>query len=344
MDVPETLLKAIKSFRCSLRNSFYCVEHDVDVDGVAAGIITAVALRRTGYEAEPCAVERAEVFAPYSGALVLTDIAVDNEAARAVDSALKKGVDVYAIDHHPWAPGYRERLNAVVNPHFCGVPKASSWNAGLLAYITFRDVVPDYDWLAAVSAYTDMCIAPWSERLVERFGYENVRAAGDALTAFIAVKGPSELDRILLNSTKSIRDVLRDDRFKKAKYVFESAVEKYVRSPSEHALVWDEGKKLMVIEAGEQYNGLRSVVSTRISVKPEFRDWVVAVMGRDQKSQDYKVSIRCQDWEKRVNVGELARKVAEKLGGAGGGHPAAAGMRIPGSKKEEFVKTLHSLL
>jgi len=339
-------MSSITTFRESLCDEIYSVEHDTDMDGFASGIITALALRRMGFDARPFAVERSETFVPDSGAVVLTDLAINNEVTCCVDSALQKGVRVYAIDHHPWTHGYDRKIQGAVNPHILpNVPQPSKWNTGFLAYLIFKDVVPDYDWLAAISVYTDMCVAPWSEHLIDRFGRDNVERAGDMLTAFIATNEDiSELDQILLDEIRNIQDVLKDQRFIEAERSFESAVEKYVEDPESHTVLWDEKKKLAVIETEEPYSQMKSVVSTRLSLKPEFRDWVIAVIGKDPDAEGYKISIRCQGWEKRTDIGKLAGELAEKLGGAGGGHPAAAGMRIPKDKKDAFVDLLHSSL
>ncbi|HID09057.1 TPA: hypothetical protein EYP13_02410, partial [Candidatus Micrarchaeota archaeon] len=237
-------------------------------------------------------------------------------------------------------------LHAVLNPHYIpNVPQPSRWNAGFLTYLTFRDVAADYDWLAAVSVYTDTCVAPWNQHLVNRFGYDVVRRAGDLLTAFIATTDDlSELDYVLLNEIHNIKDVISDERFIRAEREFESTVAKYVNDPKSHALLWDETRKVAVIETREAYLQINSVVSTRISLLPRFRDWIIVVIGKDPDSDGYKASIRCQNWEKRGHMGELARKICERIGGKGGGHPPAAGLRIPRGKKEALVEALQSLL
>ncbi len=337
---------AIGEFRSRLDDELYHVEHDTDVDGFASGIITTVALRRLGFEAYPYATERSKVFVPDSGALALTDIALNNEPTAVVDAALRRGVNVYAVDHHPWTEGYRERLHATINPHYIpGVPEPSRWNTGFLTYLTFRDVAPEYAWLAAVSVYTDHCVAPWSEPLVNRYGYDRVKRTGDILTAFIATTDDlGELDYLLLNEINGIEDVLCDDRLLRAEERFESAVRKYLENPRAYAVAWDENRRLAVLQTEEPYRGINSVVSTRLSLMDGYRDWVVAVIGHDREDGVYKVSLRCQDWEKRGDMGKLASEIAAVLGGAGGGHPPAAGMRIPEEKMEEFVELLQSRL
>jgi len=345
MDIPPPLLSAIRTFRASLDDELYHVEHDTDVDGFASGIITTAALQQLGYDAYPYAVERSKTFVPERGAVVFTDIALNGEPVGTVQTAAMEGVRVYAIDHHPWEKGVEQKLHAYVNPHLIpDVSEPSRWNAGLLAYLTFRDVVPHLAFLAAVSVYTDRCITDWNSAFVEQFGMDDVVRAGELLTAYIATnKDLSKLDYLLLNEICDLKDILERDEFVEAESKFESAVQKYVKNPREYAKIYDESKKIMVIETGEHFRGLNSVVSTRISEKGEYRDWIVVVYGLDEDGEHLKASFRCQDWERRIDMGKLAGKIAKKLGGVGGGHPPAAGMRIPAEKKEELLKVLPNL-
>ncbi len=335
----------MKTLVSSLSDKIYHVEHDIDMDGFASGIITTVALRRMGYEAYPYPMDRGKVFVPETGALFLTDLALHGHPADIVRGTSEEGKNAYAIDHHPWEEKITRYLRAYVNPHLAGVKDASLWNAGFLAYLTFRERAMDYDWLAAISVYTDRCIAPWSEFLIDRCGYENVKRAGDMLTAYIAVtEDLLELDYLLLNEIRSIRDVLEREEFRKAFDIFESAVSQYVDHYKDHALLMDREKRLLIVETEHPYRQINSVVSTRLSELPELRDWVVAVIGKDHEGT-MRGSLRCRNFEERgLHMGKLADSVASALGGRGGGHPVAAGMRFPAERREEFVKLLQSRL
>lgn len=48
--------------------------------------------------------------------------------------------------------------------------------------------------------------------------------------------------------------------------------------------------------------------------------------------------------ENGINLGKAMREAAENVGGAGGGHPVAAGATIPKEKEEEFLKLLDEIL
>ncbi|MDN5358255.1 MAG: single-stranded-DNA-specific exonuclease [Candidatus Diapherotrites archaeon] len=345
MEIPGNLKRAIRTFRDRLDDGLYHVEHDIDMDGFASGIITTVALRRMGFDAHPYATERDKCFVPEKGALVFTDIALDGEPVEIVQGASKSGRNVYAIDHHPWRKDVEKKLHAYVNPHFTDVPSPSQWNTGFLAYLTFRELVSDYDWLAAISIYTDHCIAPWNEFLIQRFGYDKVKRAGDLLSAYIAViEDLSELDYILLNDIHSLNDVLSRSEFIDAENKFEGTVKKYVEDPKEQAVIWDERRKIIVRVTEEKYRQINSIVSTRVSTLPEYRDWIVIVLGMDRNGT-LKGSFRCQEWEKRgIHLGELAKRIAVTLGGEGGGHPMAAGMRIPNGNLNSVLSVINEVI
>ncbi len=342
MDIPESLQAAIRRFRSSLDDELYHVEHDTDMDGFAAGIIATVALRRMGYEAYPYPKERSRAFVPEQGAIFFTDIALNGEPVDVVNAANTQKKNVYAIDHHPWEQGVEKKLKAFVNPHLLSnIPEPSQWNAGFLAFLTFREHVMDYDWLAAISVYTDSCIRPWNQFLIDRYGYERVKKAGDMMTAYIATSQDlRDLDWIILDSLGSIDDVLNYKPFIVAQRKFESAVQKYLENPKAYSHVWDEKRKVAILETKERYNQINSVVSTRLSFLPEFRDWIIVVLGQEEDGT-IKGSLRCQDWERRgVHLGKIASEIAESLGGRGGGHPMAAGMRIPAHRIERVVKKI----
>ncbi|NPA76952.1 MAG: DHH family phosphoesterase [Candidatus Diapherotrites archaeon] len=343
MGIPDSIQAAIRRFRNSLDDELYHVEHDTDMDGFASGIITTVALRRMDYEAYPYPVERSKTFVPERGAVVFTDIALHGEPTGTVRSAAEQGVNVYAIDHHPWEEKIEADLRGYLNPHLLpDIKNPSQWNTGFLAFLAFRDVAADYDWLAAISIYTDRCETRWSRYLIERYGRERVQRAGDMLTAYIAtIQDLRDLDWILLDEMNGIDDVLNYKPFIVAERKFENAVQKYLNDPERYALLWDQEQKLAVLETEETYHGINSVVSTRLSFIPKFRDWIIIVLGREEDGT-VKGSLRCQEWQKRgVHLGELASQIASQLGGQGGGHPVAAGMRIPPGKTEgEILRTL----
>ena len=67
----------------------------------------------------------------------------------------------------------------------------------------------------------------------------------------------------------------------------------------------------------------------------EFPEKVFIVGQREGDYVDY--SLRFQNYEKYgVHLGVVAKEAGERFGGRGGGHPPAAGLRIPAGKEKEF--------
>jgi len=68
---------------------------------------------------------------------------------------------------------------------------------------------------------------------------------------------------------------------------------------------------------------------------------LVGIAGETRKKM-IDMSLRTHD--ERINLNKLLRMIAPKLGGSGGGHPMAAGARIPKDNFEEFLKELNAHL
>jgi RecJ-like exonuclease len=45
-----------------------------------------------------------------------------------------------------------------------------------------------------------------------------------------------------------------------------------------------------------------------------------------------------------IDLNKILRHIAPKLGGSGGGHPSAAGARVPEEKFDEFIRELNGAL
>jgi RecJ-like exonuclease len=68
---------------------------------------------------------------------------------------------------------------------------------------------------------------------------------------------------------------------------------------------------------------------------------LVGIAGEQRRSY-IDMSLRACD--ERVNLNQLLRKLAPPLGGSGGGHPKAAGARIPENKFTQFLVELNKSL
>ncbi|MCQ2737261.1 MAG: DHH family phosphoesterase [archaeon] len=92
--------------------------------------------------------------------------------------------------------------------------------------------------------------------------------------------------------------------------------------------------------------GIRSnVVGTIAGMILSYGDWkkpIIAFTQVNDENDDYKISLRCSRLlaYSGIHFGFIIRKVAQELGGNGGGHDVACGAYIPHDKKDEFLKRM----
>ena len=120
--------------------------------------------------------------------------------------------------------------------------------------------------------------------------------------------------------------------------IYEEELGEWLRRGEEEAR---KGSIVYILVEGVKTRKLRSPLSTILSDR--FPDKVFIVGQRSNGYVEY--SLRCQNYEKRgVHLGEIAREAAKLFGGRGGGHPPAAGLKIPVEKEEEFRRWVREVL
>lgn len=96
--------------------------------------------------------------------------------------------------------------------------------------------------------------------------------------------------------------------------------------------------------------GIKSeVIGTITGMLLSYGDWRKPIIGFTDVSDEkegLKVSLRCSRLlaYDGIHFGKLIKKVAEKVGGSGGGHSVACGAYIPESNQDKFLKLLDSRL
>ena len=114
-----------------------------------------------------------------------------------------------------------------------------------------------------------------------------------------------------------------------------------------------ENEDMIVPMENLQYfegNGIKSeVIGTIAGMILSYGDWKKPIIGFTQISDEnsgIKVSLRCSRLlaYDGIHFGHIIRKVAEKVGGSGGGHSVACGAYIPSESKEEFLNIFNSSL
>ncbi len=338
--VPVALKKALENLQSHLAaEQTLFLEVDADADGIAAGHIIRTALERKGIEAKGEAILREWVH-PTDEPLLLADLALRGKAL----NVIKKQNVAYALDHHRWDPRAQNYLKAYVNTHLLNVENPARWNTGLLAYIMFKDTVPDLNWLAAASAYADHV---YGEHVRALTGFDHIlpeiKTVGDALGA-LAFHPDVDTRRVfkMLEGITSLNEFLDNAYIRRIHTDVEREIQRYVSDPTSHALVYDTGRKIMVIYVNSRYPRIKSPISTILSDR--FPNWLVCVM------QKYfgrlHVSLRLQNAEQMgIDLGKIAQKIGKEFMGEGGGHKPAAGITLPPSiLPDDVINALYRAL
>ncbi len=100
------------------------------------------------------------------------------------------------------------------------------------------------------------------------------------------------------------------------------------------------GDVMLVMGEGFIEERMTGSVSSLLASSDRFRDKLVLVRAKSGDSE-LKYSSRIGDsYPGKVNLGELMRDAAERVGGIGGGHSMAAGAKIPFSKRDDFTRLI----
>jgi single-stranded-DNA-specific exonuclease len=97
-------------------------------------------------------------------------------------------------------------------------------------------------------------------------------------------------------------------------------------------------------------NGIKSeVIGTIAGMILSYGDWRKPMIGFTQindEDEGLKVSLRCSRLLAfdGIHFGHIIHKVAEKVGGSGGGHSVACGAYIPAEKQDRFLKIFDEIL
>src|ERR671931_947373 len=101
----------------------------------------------------------------------------------------------------------------------------------------------------------------------------------------------------------------------------------------------DDGKTIFVNGEGLLAEDMLGAVSSLLSGSPTFSGRLLFVRTLTRDST-YKFSSRkCLGCKSESNLGLIMRHCSESVGGAGGGHVAAAGCRIPSARLESFMQS-----
>ncbi len=303
-----------------------------DTDGVCSGAIALKAFPDAVlYFSKPVGLLEDLSIAEQGDRVIICDIAIDEVRCEELIDRLERlneEGEVFYIDHHP-PPKRISKMPGEVSysdPNAC---------ASEMAYYTFRDLVPeDADLISifgAVGDYADR--TPGIRRLMnrwdERLAYmesgilsqavimlgRNYDAKRKVIKELIEMRLPSTVDWMLKLALRQCRvDLELREEVKRKLIVLKNLA--YVVNP--HGPL------------GKAASFAAAFGHRKVGVAVEI------VRRRGKMLAD--MSIRALE---DLNLNDLIRELAPKLGGAGGGHSRAAGARLPEETLQEFLHSLN---
>ena len=262
--------------------------------------------------------------------LIICDIAIEERHCSELHSTLEEFAEecnLYYIDHHPL-------------PESCGKEEWFYHDTGVcsseLTYRVFEGLLSqEMRRVAIYGAIGDFCDnTPCVKSWVRDWDKRSLYFQAGALIQAILHKGKEyEFKRTLLEPLS--KDVIPSNIPGLLELAREAAIN-------------EEKIRLFVKEHVEVLKNSAYIVNTNNSISKAaiyaasygHREVGIAAEYRERKGV-YDLSIRSRG---NVDVNRILRSVAPKFGGSGGGHPVAAGARIPEDSLEVFLRAFDARL
>ena len=143
-----------------------------------------------------------------------------------------------------------------------------------------------------------------------------------------------------------------EEAYKRAKKMLEDYKREQIEARKFLIQNWgmvEEGEHAYVFYAGKNIRDTLVGIAANIAINAGLADPekpVVVIADSDEDENLVKGSARTTEkaLEKGYHLGEALKEVAEKLGGEGGGHAIAAGIRFPRDKIDEFIRLFNEAL
>jgi len=312
--------------------SVVCISHSKDVDGLSSAALVKMAANATIHLTDYGDILSILSKVKQGNDVYICDLGMNETIARGFVKEVRrlssKGKVIY-IDHHPLSNSLRKQINnagvMVVN--------SSQECAGVHTYWHLKDKLPRRAaLLACYAAVTDyMDHGPIARELIAGFDRQFVLMESTMLAYAISYGGGNQ--DFLMKVVDSLAEL-------KAPHQIEGVGE-FAQRQAENIsrilqLIGEVGKsyKTFAYTESEEYS-LGLVANLLIG---EFQV-PVGVALRKEPNNFSEVSMRGH-YNDKHHLGEIANTVAKKLGGSGGGHAKASGIRIPTPKIPEFLELL----
>ncbi len=301
-----------------------------DCDGICSGALALAAHEDASiFFSNPVSILDDLDEADGAGRIIVCDIAINLPRARAVKNKiaqLSKKAEVFYIDHHPRPPRFNVSW-LVHDTNAC---------AAQLTYEQFRKSLdPDMSRVAiygAIGDYKDQ--TPLALELLKTWDSRSLYYEAGTIAQGIAI-GRKDYDHK--------REIVR----LLSKNVLPSQIPSLAKNAIKASLMEDElrlriEKNVVRLDNVSYVIDMEGFISKAAIYAHIYGGTCVGVAAEYLKSKDvYDVSIRAKG-DCDLNV--LVDRAARRCGGTGGGHPVAAGGRIPAACIMDFINDLDSML
>jgi len=304
-----------------------------DSDGVASAALVVAALGRKYGVVNVRFTHPVGLFSDFRefarGDVVIVDIALSEAHAAAIAREFSRyPFNITYIDHHPPPVSISlDKLSAeLVRPK--GDEDISSSELTYRKYGRFLH--PDYDRVAlygAIGDYADQ--SPWVKEALERWDKRQIYfEAGILVQGLEGSRGMHDFKRHI------VEHLSKNRRPSQLSELLVRALIQAVNNEELHA--WVEKNVKVIGRVAYVVNPPGSISVAATYAKGVTRSAVG--IAAEEKGSTYVMSLRANSRE--INLDRVLREVTPYLGGSGGGHPSAAGARIP---KHQFIKLIQVL-
>ncbi len=299
---------------------------DTDVDGITSASMLSRWLEDTGKEHSVVFIDRDQ----------LNDVVkrVDRNTLPVImDIRITKDHSIpektVVIDHHEPEKYTGFHINPWLKKDVLNVEPYRVNTSMIVYYLTGRE---NDDYLAVIGNVADKGDGPHSEglrkKVFQKYGKEVIEQAikNIGVLEHTDEVTPEDVHNVVKYST-SPKDIAFNNRLKQLSDKISNEIEKHLRGAG-------EDEDIIIYKVIESpFKKIKSPVSTILASR--FPEKVVVIGQKEGNVINY--SLRFSSAERYgVHMGNIAKEAASLFGGKGGGHPPAAGLKVPAEKEEAF--------
>ncbi|MGA2572746.1 MAG: DHHA1 domain-containing protein [Candidatus Methanomethylicaceae archaeon] len=301
-----------------------------DTDGICSGAIALAAIKGAKlFFTHPTGL--AEDLKQVDGDLTVCDIALPAQGLKEAIEELRRirdlGASVLYIDHHPIPPGFDQ---GSFPGEYVNVLRAS---VSELTFLKYQAMIPsDMNRVAIYGAIGDYLDDTYN---VQKWMWDWDKSllyleSGMLIQAIDTIGRNHDFKREIALSLASNKLPSSDERLV-TRAVQESINEEWMRKKMKD-LVKVQGNVAYVRDI--DWSLSKSAIYSKASAG------TLVGIGAETRKDFVDMSLRTHS--EAIDLNKALSQVAERVGGSGGGHPMAAGARVPKGKFQQFVQELDS--